>query len=206
MKAFFNQLFKILGKLICFSLIFASVQFSRELFFRPLVVHTIGPFKMERHLYIDETFTTQDDFMIGLAAAQWEKKTDGLVTFKMHYLVNSAEFVTLEDSKAITIVKVGVNDPFTEEAENEAGNLLGLYTRRFHNELIALNVDRIDSALEMRATTMHELGHALGLDHNPRKFTLMYPSEEFGGHSITNYDLEEFCYIYFCDASKLGNK
>lgn len=192
-------------KLLTFALIFITVQFTRELIFRPLVVHTIGPVKVERHIYVDNSFEENENLMIKQAAEQWEKKTNGIVTFKVHYFTTATEYLTLRDSKALPMTKVNLGDPFTEEVEDEAGKLLGLYTRRFHTELIVLNVDRIRDMLEFRATTMHELGHALGLEHNPREFTLMYPSEDFGAHSITKYDLAAFCEIYFCDPKKLGN-
>lgn len=203
MTAIFRLLGFISRKLFIFFLLFTLAQFSRELVFRPLVVHTIGPFKVERHLYVDESFTNDEDQMIVSAAKEWERKTGGLVTFKIHLIINSGEFITLKDSKAIAITKGHVADLFVYEVEETQGHFLGLHTKRFSTELIILNVDRIDDALALRATTLHEMGHALGLDHAWRKYTLMYPSDDYGAYVITEHDLEQFCLLYFCEVKNL---
>jgi len=86
------------------------------------------------------------------------------------------------------------------------GIVLGLHTKRFQHEIIVIVPDRMDDELEYRSTVMHELGHALGLDHRNSIFTLMYPSSDFGAYTITYEDLSQFCEIYYCDPKKLINQ
>lgn len=196
---------RLLGKLLVFIAIFCLAQCTREFVFRPLIVHTVGPFKVEKHLYLDDSLNIEEIMMISTAAKQWEKKTNGIVTFKLSLFTAASEYLTLKDSKAMAITKMGVNDLFIEEVEDNQGKILGLHTKRFPIEIIVLVPDRMDDELALYATTLHELGHSLGLDHNPKKWTLMYPSDEFGAYSITNEDLKQFCLIYFCDPHKLSN-
>ncbi len=206
MRNFFKTLLSIFAKLFIFIIIFIGTQLNRELLMRPLIVNTIGPFKTERHLYLDETLNGDESYLIGQAAHQWEVKTKGLVKFTIIPLNRSSDFLTLKDPKAIVITRMSIDDPFIEDVEDQLGKLLGLHTKRFAHEIIVLLPERIRSKLEFRATAMHELGHALGMEHNPRKFTLMYPSEDFGAWSITDHDLKQFCLLYFCDAKKLVDK
>lgn len=206
MKFFFRLLPSILSKLLVFTMIFILAQFTRELLFRPLIVHTVGPFKIEKHLYVDDSFNLEETMLIAAAAKQWEKKTNGIVTFRISLLTTSGNYLTLNDSKAIAITKMSIFDSFIEDVEEDQGKILGVRTKRFPVEIIVLVPDRMaGDDLEFYSTAMHEMGHSLGMPHNATKWTLMYPSDEFGAYSITNEDLRQFCLIYFCDAKKLSH-
>jgi predicted Zn-dependent protease len=206
MKFFFRLLSSILPKLLVFALIFVSAQFTRELLVRPLIVHTVGPFKIEKHLYVDESFNLEETMLIVSAAKEWEKKTNGIVTFRVSLFTTAGNYLTLKDSKAIAITKMSPYDSFIEDVEDEQGKILGVRTKRFPIEIVVIVPDRMKGDyLEFNSTTLHELGHSLGMQHNLTKWTLMYPSDEFGAYSITNEDLKQFCLIYFCDAKKLSH-
>jgi predicted Zn-dependent protease len=206
MKRFSNAIVPIFRHLFVFLCIFTTAQFSRELIFRPLITNTIGPIKTEKHLYIDDIFSEEENTLITSVVEEWVKKTGGVLTIRTHFFTTAAEYLTLQDSKSISITKMGVNENFIEDAEEGSGKLLGLHTKRFVHTIIVLNTDRIPDKLEFRATLLHELGHAFGLEHNYRKNTLMYPSDEFGALTITNEDIRQFCLIYFCNPKKLSNQ
>lgn len=205
MRFFYRLLSSIFQRLFIFLMIFFLAQLNRELLVRSLVVHTVGPFKIEKTLYIDESFSREENLIIIQAANQWNMRTQGVALITVHINTTASEYITLKDPKAISITKMNSWEPFIQEVEDEMGKLLGLYTKRFVNPIIVIVPNRIGDDLEFRATTMHEIGHALGMDHNPRKWTLMYPSEDYGAYSITNEDIKQFCLIYFCDPEKLSH-
>jgi predicted Zn-dependent protease len=84
---------------------------------------------------------------------------------------------------------------------------LGYYNSR-GLDYIALVDARISEA-NYNAVVMHELGHALGLEHpdlddHPEIGigTLMYSMIDAGSNHITKDDLKQFCKLYHCDSSK----
>jgi len=204
MKKFFHVLARICKNLVIFTFLFTLTQMTRELIFRPIVVNTVGPIKVERHFYVDEAFDMSENFLIASSIAEWEKKTGGILTFRVHYFTTAGEFLTIKDRKAIAITKMSIYDPFVEEVEEEQGKLLGLHTKNFSTEIIILNTERFSGdPLEFRSTTMHEIGHALGLEHSAHKYTLMYPSADYAALHITKKDLIQFCYLHLCKVEDL---
>lgn len=160
------------------------------------------PEHVHKTLFIDRNFNEAEIVYITLAAAEWNEKTGHIVDFEVALLPTSKE-ITLDNS--IIFVKVGPDYPnilLLDQATT--GYILGLYQDEPmpNIELVAARLgDRY-----FKSVVLHELGHALGLEHVKGVEgigTLMYPSANLGADNITPDDLEHFCKLYKCDAKTL---
>lgn len=156
-------------------------------------------------LLIDRSFTREEASDITSAAYEWMKETNHRVIFDIVYLPNTREKLTKD---CILIVKVGPDYPDILIYDlNNHNTVLGLYVNTQAIPTIELVSERMNRTT-FRMVALHELGHALGLDHNEGLDgvnTLMYPTIDLGSDCITFTDLEKFCKLHHCDPNKLKN-
>lgn len=135
------------------------------------------------------------------AALEWNEVTNGQVTFDVKRLPQE----NLVPSDAIVIFNVTPDYPEVLILDSlHHYTTLGFYNAEGGLAYIALINDRIKE-YDFDAIIMHELGHALGLDHIEGEDgigTLMYPFVNLGSPHITDTDLKQFCKLYHCDESK----
>lgn len=62
----------------------------------------------------------------------------------------------------------------------------------------ALGGDPVYAAQESRRIVLHEMGHALGLDHNEDANGVLQPSVMGSGLYITDWERTQLCTIYHC--------
>ncbi|HEY5267643.1 MAG TPA: matrixin family metalloprotease [Candidatus Saccharimonadales bacterium] len=157
--------------------------------------------QVHKTLYLERGITNNQELHILQASLEWFDATNGDVIFDIQRL--PAE--NIEPSKSILFLTV--NPDFPEAMLYDHFNkksTLGY----FHDEGYIPYIGLIDSRIDSKNYTqviLHELGHALGLDHiNGIEGidTLMYHSLEFGNRHITVTDLKYFCMKYHCDAGK----
>jgi predicted Zn-dependent protease len=78
---------------------------------------------------------------------------------------------------------------------------IGYYDDRDIVPAILIVSDRLDDKDEYRAVVMHELGHALDLQHMNGADgigALMSPSMSTGSFHITDKDVAQYCKIHHC--------
>lgn len=169
----------------------------------PILAHRSATHSLPVHhtLYLERGIYEDQVYHIIAAAMEWNEVTNGDVVLDIKMLPQQS--ITPGDA----IIFMNVTPDFPEAILLDNFNqysTLAFYNNDAGLAYIALIDERI-VGLNYDAVVMHELGHALGLEHIKGVEglgTLMYPNIEFGSDHITMEDLKQFCQLYHCDASK----
>jgi hypothetical protein len=154
---------------------------------------------------VDRNFSEEEFGIITGAALEWHLATSGLVTYDV---VRMPYGGAIDMRNSIIFINITPDFPevIAQDTYSQAGNNVGFYDVKYMVPYIGLIPSRIDDK-DYKAIVLHELGHSLGLEHNEDEpGTLMYPSIDVGADYITDIDLQHFCKIYKCDASKLHDQ
>lgn len=159
--------------------------------------------RIHKTLYVDRSFDEDEVVYITQAAISWSIATNHIAEIDVVRLPTKEKIDVLD---ALVILKVDPDYPEVIIADGfNFGTTLGYYNAHGAIPSIYIVSARIADK-DFKAVTLHEMGHALGLEHIKGEEgygTLMYPSSEKAANEITHKDLEQFCRIYHCDASKL---
>lgn len=156
---------------------------------------------VHRTLFVERNIPDDEMLYILQAAMEWNQATDGQVVFDIQRLPNQK--AVLKD--AIVIINVNPDYPDIILLDQSKGySTLGFCNSDSTIDYIALVNSRLDEDT-FTPVMLHELGHALGLEHVKGVEgigTLMYPTIDAGSKHITENDLMHFCKLYNCDSSK----
>lgn len=163
------------------------------------------PTHVHKTLFLDRYLSPDEVAFITQAALEWSEATNNIVEFNIVTLPNKNAIITDND---IIILSMSPDHPIIILLDDgQENSTLGYYDDNLPVPSIYLVSSRITEK-NYPTVVLHELGHALGLEHNEGLRgvgTLMFPNIIWGAKHITMYDLKKFCKLYQCDASKLKN-
>lgn len=155
-------------------------------------------------LFVDPSlFSEKEIEYIEEAAKDWNEATNHIVEFKVKLLPQEI----LDFRAGILIMKVNEFHPdiLVLDSVFGIGNTLGFFAKDHPVPHILLVGRRVHDR-NFKVVLEHELGHALGLQHDvgiEGMNTLMNPGEEFSSDHITRRDLDRFCKLFGCDSKEL---
>ncbi len=149
---------------------------------------------------IETGFTVKEKRRIIEAISMWQEATRGLVIF--HIMSTNAKSLVYDNHDktagyAINFVKASSEDIEVQEwDEKHKRTVLGYAMAHPKTSVAFLVADRMKPNKLFRTVTAHEIGHLLGLDHNPRHYTLMFEFTNYMASNITVHDLKELVYSW----------
>lgn len=161
-------------------------------------------------VFIDNSFTLSQTTKIINALNDWECATNNQIRFDIHpytpefdysniYAYNNPLFIMKVPDTDTRIIKAG-EDLHKHKPKN---NIVGLYIPNdIASTILIVNTDYLD--FNIKPITIHEAGHALGLDHNDSTNSIMYDTISDGAKKITENDLIALCNLYWCDYTKFN--
>lgn len=150
-------------------------------------------------LYIDSVFNKKETNDIVEAVLEWNKSTNKTIKFDIEKLVNLNK---INKKDGIVITKINDKHPEVILIDWKTGNVTLAYYNPADIQYIAVINSRIERK-QYKKVIMHELGHAIGLNHDDKMGTLMYPIMDLAADHITNADINNVCKIHKCNIKQL---
>lgn len=157
-----------------------------------------------RTVYVDGNFRDDEFKVIKEASDEWSAKTAGLAVIEVKRLPSpeKPKFTMTTDDILLEKADSASSEILFLDYSTDA-TLFGLYRVEGNHSIVILVTDRFSSTNEYRTVVLHEIGHALGLEHNSVRGTVMYRDHAHVGDHLVREDLKQFCAIYRCDVDEL---
>lgn len=143
------------------------------------------------YVWIDDSshsFSNEEIEIIHESCHEWEEATDNHVTFR---------FVSGKGTDSLIVVRSDSLSHIKEERGLAAVTDWVPWERGG-----AITMPNNVAPEQFRLLMLHELGHALGLDHD-RKGTIMFPGTGNASDFITCEDVTQFCEVNDCQSDNM---
>lgn len=157
---------------------------------------------VHKTLYLAGNIYGEQTSEIASAVIEWNTATHGQVVFDIVPITDTTEI----KDPALVIINVPIDDPRIMVLDRANSHSTMGYFADDQVPYIALVKDRMEEG-DMAPVVLHELGHALGLQHPNSAAhpydgvgSLMFASMSGGSHHITNQDMAQFCKLYGCNS------
>jgi predicted Zn-dependent protease len=150
------------------------------------------------NVYIDPGFTDEHKKSVRQAFIDWELATQQTVTF--------VDCSVPDHQQPLMTVLPSKQDWLTKHFKKKGkATLVGEANFRGQDSILYIAEDQ--GEMNFHQTALHEIGHALGLEHDENKAhynaNVMTESQDNSSNVITCLDLRAFCKIWGCNAEKL---
>jgi len=203
--------------ILCLQFLLLFVYFASKNKYCYKLKPTIRLPGIRKYIRIDHHFSTQEREIIFDALNTWESATKNFVKFN---IINAyaTSLNGYEDSKTlianndhrhyevniIDIIKTYSHDDIILKVDKyEKMPILGYACFLYYSNFTLLVTDRLTNDQMFKTIILHEMGHLLGMFHNKKRHTLMYPYYNSIVDTITKYDLRSFCKINNCNKEYL---
>jgi hypothetical protein len=170
--------------------------------------YLIGGKSVHKTLYISNKFSDLQILAIKQEAMVWQNKTNAIASFDFDKLEGNYLKATSNINDSLLINKVDAEDLTVQAVDLKAqkdyhnSNCLSLAfydTAKGPIPYIGIVDERINSMDIFQKVFLHELGHALLLDHDPSTNAIMYKYvDKTTSDTVSKMDLAAFCKIYSC--------
>jgi len=206
MKIFRQVLWILAMQFLVFSMLFALFKTVQEVYPPNF---SINENHVHWNLYIDKNIEQIYVDQIRDATNRWSKATNNIADFNIEIMTADNRNQARHDADAMIVTTVTEDNPdvlYVDE-ENHEGTVAFCNVRAVIPTLAYVEGRVSDDIFEK--VTLHELGHALKLEHvrgAEGVGQVMYPNTDLMSDVITQEDLNHFCKIYHCDATKLQHE
>jgi hypothetical protein len=164
-------------------------------------------------LHGDVDFSMQERQQIERAAEMWFAQTGGYADIRLVWDLdfNSAESVKAHHNHGM-LARFTSDLDLIKKMDNEEGGKQvlgfvapghGVNSPTGHPIRMGLVADRLGGKAWVQVT-IHEFGHVFGIQHTPRRESVMVPGYTRRDRScMDRQDLESFCAVRICDRAKL---
>jgi len=154
---------------------------------------------VHKTLYIDKAFLIEEIEIIQSAILEWERCTNKIATFTIKENFDSKNYSIIKENDAVVFLKFNENNLMIKYLDSYHKNhLLGFYRKNSPAALIGLIPERVSNKEYYRSLVLHEIGHAMNMDHIDKEYSIMYPLIDRNSIKLGEDDLYEFCKIYNC--------
>jgi len=166
------------------------------------------PQTFTRAVFIDQDFTSAETEDIQRSLQEWETATHNAIHFEIVPSFNhNFDAILALHQKSLIILNYPANTPMVKNADRaiqEEFNDPTLWINAYYDgdqptPTIYVVSERILGQEAFISVVEHEIGHSLGLEHNMKEGTLMYPIQDKSARHITPDDVRAFCKLHWCN-------
>lgn len=200
-------MYKLLLLIVLFVVSCSDIKTQQPKFVRKTIFHEqYYATQLVKMVYIEPSFTAEEQNEINKAISEWNEATDFVVEFKpIQYDINLTSILLENNGLIISKIKAKDDILFSLEGEPKEGfpKIVGYYYEKSFIPMILIVSDRL-TINEYKQIVTHELGHAIGLIHQKHSLAIMNPYLSDQVPCLTSSDLGQFCDIFNCNYEHLN--